>query len=503
MKIFTAQQIRKWEAITIQNNSVSVLQLMQTASESCVRWLIDRFDSNSSFSVFCGGGNNGGDGFTIAKMLYEKGFDVHVFCDQKTDFSPAAFMSFNRCGEISGIDIHDFEDVDNFNFNKNTVIIEALFGIVFHGKVEGKIACLIRAMNELAFPKVSIDLPAGLSADEMTMENAVVFETDETLTFQSWKKTFLHPETGVFCGRIHVCDIGLSPEFYTQEYSNEFVIDEQFILTIFKKRNPFSHKGTFGKTTIAAGSFGKTGAAVLATKAALKSGSGLTYILAPKSSYEILQMTCPEAIFVHGGENKIVNFHGEEDTVFGIGPGIGMNPETEHIFLEFLKKYNRPLVLDADALHIIAKHSAYLKYIPADSIITPHPKEFERLFGKTENSFERLNLARQKAQELNIFIVLKDHHTQVITPDNQVFYNITGNSGMAKGGSGDVLLGIIASLLAQKYSSQNAAIFGVWLHGKAGDFAAEKYSKEAMLASDLIEELGTVFRDINEKIPSV
>ena len=196
----------------------------------------------------------------------------------------------------------------------------------------------------------------------------------------------------------------------------------------------------------------------------------------------------------------MTSFDFEDSAVIGIGPGLGTNSDTESSFLQFLKTYEKPLVIDADALNIISKNPVALNQIPKNSIITPHPKEFERLFGKTENSFERLDLAIKKAQELHIYIVLKDHHTQVITPDNQVFYNVTGNSGMAKGGSGDALLGVITSLLAQNYSPKNAAIFGVWLHGKAGDFAAEKFSKETMLPSDLIEEIGTVFKYLNKKI---
>ena len=337
-------------------------------------------------------------------------------------------------------------------------------------------------------------------ADEMIAEQAVVFKADHTLTFQSWKKSMLHPETGIYCGNIHVLDISLSVEFTSLEPGNELVIDEKSIGEIYQPRDDFSHKGTYGKATVVAGSYGKIGAAVLATKAVLKSGSGLTFVLAPNCGYEILQTTCPEAMFISGGENEVVNFNIEENSTLGIGPGLGTHSDTEKSFLNFLKTCKNPLVIDADALNILSKNPDYLKLIPKNSIITPHPKEFARLFGPTENSFARLELAREKAQEFQIYIVLKDHHTQVIMPDNTVYYNITGNSGMAKGGSGDALLGIITSLLAQNYSPENAAIFGVWLHGKAGDFAAEKFSKEAMLPSDLIDQIGEVFKYLNKKV---
>ena len=357
-------------------------------------------------------------------------------------------------------------------------------------------------LNDLTFSKIAIDISSGLMADRITDEDAIVFKADQTLTFQNWKKSMLHPETGIFCGAVLVLDIGLSDVFYDQQIASYYVIDEDLVTQIYNPRREFSHKGTYGKTTIVAGSFGKIGAAALATKSALRSGSGITFILAPKCGYEILQTLCPEAMFVSGGKNHNITFDIAQDSTVGIGPGLGNKAETELAFLQFLKTYGKPLVIDTDALNIISKIQNGLNLIPENSIITPHPKEFERLFGKTENSFERLNFAVKIAQQLNIYIVLKDHHTQVVTPDQQVFYNITGNSGMAKGGSGDALLGIITSLLSQNYSPKASVLLGVWLHGKAGDFAAEKLSKEAMLPSDLVEEIGSVFKYLHQKILS-
>lgn len=497
MKIFSALQIKKRDTFTILNNPISTLHLTEIAADYCVDWLLTKYEPNNSFSLFCGNEDNGGIGFAIAILLYHTGFDVTVFTNQHQQYSADAFLNLERCKEISGIDILDFQQVKDFCFKKNTVIVDAIFGIGLNQNIEGETAKILSILNGLSFSKVAIDIPSGLMADEMVHENAVVFKADETLTFQTWKKSFLHPESGVFCGNIHVLDIGLNKEFKTKELTSNFIIDDSLIQEIYKPRNEFSHKGTYGKITIAAGSYGKIGAAVLSTSAALRSGSGLIFILAPNCGYEILQTTCPEAMFISGGENEITNFEVEENSTLGIGPGLGTHSKTEASLLQFLKCFEEPLVLDADALNIISNNSEHLKLIPKNSIITPHPKEFERLFGKTANSFERLNIARQKAQELQIYIVLKDHHTQIITPYNQVYYNITGNSGMAKGGSGDALLGIITSLLAQNYSPRNAAIFGVWLHGKAGDFAAEKFSKEAMLPSDLINELGAVFKYLN------
>lgn len=204
-------------------------------------------------------------------------------------------------------------------------------------------------------------------------------------------------------------------------------------------------------------------------------------------------------MFIKGGDDFVTDFEYDSGFTYGIGPGLGTDADTEKGLLKFLEAYDQPLVLDADALNIISRSPENLKLIPQKTIITPHPKEFERLFGSTENSFKRLELAKEKAQELNLYIILKDHHTQIVTPEKNVYYNITGNAGLAKGGSGDVLTGILTSLLAQGYSEEQTCILGVWLHGKAAEFASERDSKESMLPTDVINELGTVFEELNRK----
>lgn len=496
MKILSALQIKNCDAFTIINEPISSINLMERASQKCSNWMMNHLDKEN-FYLFCGNGNNGGDGFAIARLLYHKGFDVTVFVDKSNlKFSDDAKINFDRIKEISGIDIYDFSEAENFDLKENSAIIDALFGTGLNKNVEGNSKKMIEFLNSKNLHKISIDMPSGIFADKNFDEKATIFKADDTLSFQFYKKSFLHPETGKFCGRIHILDIGLNEKCIENTETSDFIIDENLIKKIYKPRNDFSHKGNFGKTCIVAGSFGKVGAAVLATKAALRTGSGLTFILAPKCGYEILQMTCPEAMFLYGGEDFVKNIEVDNDFTYGIGPGLGTDYETEEKFLHFLQTYNEPLVLDADALNLIAKHPENVKLIPKNSIITPHPKEFERLFGKTKNSFERLDLAKEKAKELEIYIVLKDHHSQIITPKNEVFYNITGNSGLAKGGSGDVLLGIITSLLSQGYSARNAAIFGVWLHGKSADITSKDLSKESMLATDLIENISEVFKEL-------
>lgn len=500
MKIVTVENIRLAELYTIQNEPISSVQLMERASSLCAEWIFSNCKHHTKFAIFCGNGNNGGDGFAIARMLYQKGFDVDVFINkEQLKFSDDALINYNRLKDISGISVIDFHEISKYNFDEKTVIIDALFGTGLSRNPEGIFKEVIEVLNSKNNPKISIDVPSGLFADQINDENSTIFKADYTLTFQFWKKTFLHPETGNFTGKVIFLDINLAREFIENTPTNDFVIDDEVIQNIFKVRQDFAHKGTYGKSIIVGGSYGKIGAVVLATKSALKTGSGLTFVLAPNCGYEILQTSVPEAMFIDGGEKKIHQIEEVENVVYGIGPGLGTEKETEKALLEFLEYHQSPLILDADALNIISKDNSYVKLIPKKSIITPHPKEFERLFGKTDNSFERLDLARTKAKELGIYIVLKDHHTQVVTPEGKVFYNITGNSGLAKGGSGDILTGIITSLLAQKYSEEEAAILGVWLNGKAADFAAEKYSKEAMQPTDVIDELGNVFIEVNKK----
>jgi hydroxyethylthiazole kinase-like uncharacterized protein yjeF len=500
MKIFTAKEIKAGDEFTIANEPITSISLMERAASKCAEWIFQHCKNHSKCVVFCGKGNNGGDGFAIARMLYLKGFDVDVLIDLSNDkFSDDAQINYNKLKEISGISVHDFKNIDSFQFDQNTIIIDALFGTGLSRKLNGVYAELIEKLNKLNQVKISVDVPSGLFSDKISEENQTIFQADYTLSFQFWKRSFLHPETGKFAGKIVILDIDLNKEYINKTPTDYFVIDDEMIKEIFRPRDDFAHKGTYGRAIIVAGSYGKIGAAVLATKSALKTGAGLTFTIAPNCGYEILQTSCPEAMFISGGEKYIEEIEYQKGSVYGIGPGLGTEIQTEKALLEFIKRSENPLLLDADALNIISKNKG-INLIPKKSIITPHPKEFERLFGTTEDSFQRLELARTQAKELHIFIVLKDHHTQIIDPEGKVFYNITGNSGLAKGGSGDILTGIITSLLAQKYSPENASILGVWLHGKAADFAAEKFSKESMLPTDVIGELGNVFLDLNKKV---
>ncbi|CAH0162608.1 NAD(P)H-hydrate dehydratase [Chryseobacterium sp. Bi04] len=499
MKIFTTEQIRNWDQASISNESITSVQLMERASMAVAGWISENCKNHKKVAVFCGNGNNGGDGLAVARMLYTKGFDVDVFVhDPKGKLSGDASVNMKRLRDFSGISVRKFSDIDDY-YDDKTLIVDALLGTGLSRPLEGEYKMLVKQLNAKRNSKVSIDIPSGMPADKMFKEDSVILKADYTLSFQCWKRSFLHPEAGKYTGKVIILDIGLDKQYYEATDTRYFVADDVIVDSIFIPREEFSHKGSYGKVNIVGGSYGKIGAVVLATKAALRSGAGLTFTLAPECGYEIVQTVCPEAMFIKGGENFIKNFDTDSDAVYGIGPGLGTDPETERNLLKFLKDYSNPLVLDADALNILSKEEKNSSLIPEKSIITPHPKEFERLFGSTKNSFERLELARKKAELLNIYIVLKDHHTQVVTPEGNVFYNITGNAGLAKGGSGDILTGILTSLLAQGYAEEHACILGVWLHGKAADFASARHSKEAMLPTDVIDELGNVFNELNKR----
>ncbi|MBC7555722.1 MAG: NAD(P)H-hydrate dehydratase [Chryseobacterium sp.] len=498
MKLFTSKQILELEKKTLIEDKITSLELMERAAEKFAKTIIADYRKSENIYIFCGNGNNGGDGFASARLLHYEFFNIKVFIDLKNQkYSESAEFNLNRIKKNSGIEIYDFSEIKNFKIQKKDIIVDALFGIGLNRKLSGKSEELIDILNEIDSVKVSVDIPSGLLSDEITPDNFTVFKADKTFSFQFWKKAFLYPETGKYCGDIKILDIGISKSWIEKESIHYHVIDEDLIKSIYKKRDDFSNKGDFGNSVIIAGSYGKIGAAVLATKAAMRSGSGLTFAISPECGYAVLQSTAPEAMFIKGGENFIDTINLPKNAVCGIGPGLGTGNETIKSVLNFLKSCINPLIIDADALNILSKNKSEFKSIPENSIITPHPKEFERLFGKTQNSFERTDLGLKMAKKFKIVIVLKDHHTQIITPQNEVFYNITGNSGMAKGGSGDTLTGILTSLLSQSYEPKNTAIFGVWLHGKAGDFAAHSNSKEAMLPADLVNNIGKVFQYLN------
>lgn len=502
MKLFSAEEIRAWDQYTIQQEPISSIDLMERAAGKCVDWLERNNYTDRPFHIFCGKGNNGGDGLAIARMLSERNQSVTVhileFGHKGTDDFQA---NLARLHQLVDITTRFVQTEENFHeLTTNDLVIDALFGSGLNRGLEGVTANLVNHINQSGCTVISIDIPSGMFTDHSSKGN-VVIKASRTLSFQCYKLAFLVSENSEFIGEVHILDIGLHPDYYKSVSSKYELTDKEIIHSIYKPRNRFSHKGNFGHALIIAGSYGKIGAAVLASKACLRSGVGLLSCHIPKCGYDILQTALPEAMLMTDFNSSFITKIEDDLSKYkaiGIGPGIGTASETKLMLRQVFNNYKDPVVLDADALNNMATQKDLFGLIPPGSILTPHPKEFERLFGETTNDFEKIELASQKAKELNVVIVLKGHHTLIAIPEGKALFNSTGNAGMATGGSGDVLTGILTGLLAQGYSSVDAAILGVYLHGLAGDIAAERLSMEAMMAGDITESLGQAFISIAE-----
>lgn len=500
MKILSAEEIRLWDQYTIENEPVLSIDLMERAAGKCTDWLLEHYPYAPSFSIFCAKGNNGGDGLAIARMLIHNNYHVTVYILEFGHLGTPDFqVNLARLHKLPQADIHFIQGEEQFHdFPKDQVVIDALFGSGLNRGLEGLTAKLVNHINQSGRTIVSIDIPSGLFTDRSS-KGYLSVQADHTLSFQCYKPAFLVAENEASIGDIHLLDIGLHQGFLQTLHNHFELTDDTVIHSVYKPRKRFSHKGSYGHSLIVAGSYGKMGAAVLSAKACLRSGTGLLTCHIPRCGYSILQTAVPEAMVVTDVHENISTATTEDLSKYeaiGIGPGIGTDSATQMLLREIFDAYRNPIVLDADALNCMAAQKDLLKLIPAGSVLTPHPKEFERLFGETANEFERLLLAVQKAKELNCIILLKGHHTLIATPDGHGFFNSTGNAGMATGGSGDVLTGILTGLLAQGYSSIEAAILGAYLHGLAGDMAAKELSMEALVAGDIIEYLGKAFLTI-------
>lgn len=379
---------------------------------------------------------------------------------------------------------------------KKSVIIDALFGTGLNKPLEGLYESLVRYLNECPFEKVSIDIPSGLQADGLNKDEAVITAT-HTLSFQSMKLCFFFAENESCLGEVHILDIGLSKTFLLEEPSGYHLIDGEMIRSMLRPRNAFAHKGQFGHAALLAGSKGMMGAATLAAGACLRSGAGKLTCYVPDCGYNIMQVSHPEAMCRISGADFLDELEGlQQFDAIGLGPGIGTHNSMTEVLRKVFSANPPATVLDADALNTLAINQSLMINIRSGTLITPHPKEFERLFGSSTDGLDMLSLAKQKAIEYQIYILLKGHYSRIITPEGKVYFNSTGNAGMAKGGSGDVLTGLITGLLAQKYPLPDAALIGAYIHGMAGDLAKVHYSGEAMQASDIIAKLGEAWKNI-------
>jgi NAD(P)H-hydrate epimerase len=497
VQILSAKEIKAWDNYTILHQPIAFIDLMETAARKCVQWILNKRWTDKKFFIFCGKGNNGGDGLAIARMLIQAGLPVSAYILEFGKSGSEDFqVNLQRLHELALADIHFIQSTDNFPVvDKKGLIIDALFGSGLNNPLESLSADLVKHLNQSGATCISIDIPSGLFIDQSSAGNTII-HADYTLSFQCYKPGLLVQENAPFIGEIHILDIGLHPEYLHQLKASKELIDKVMVRKIFKPRKKFSHKGDFGHALIIGGSYGKIGAIILATKACLGSGAGLTTAFIPKCGYQIIQIASPEAMaIVDEEETHLATLPAEIEkfSAIGVGPGMGTKPETQKLISFIIRRYRKPIVIDADGLNCLALQQELLEQLPPYSILTPHPKEFDRLFGEHKTDFERIEKAKAKATTLKIIIVLKSHHTLIALPDGHLYFNSTGNAGMAKGGSGDVLTGMITSFLAQGYKPDDAAVLAVYLHGWAGDFAAKQFSKEAMLATHLILSLSKVF----------
>lgn len=505
MKIFTTSQIREIDEYTIKNEPVASTDLMERAATACVRWFTEKFDSNTQIFIFAGPGNNGGDGWAIARLLAGKGY-LHIrffLLNISSSLSHDAAINRERLIQQNIVQIGLINSPDDFPvINEETVVIDALFGSGLSRPLAGIAAALVKHINKAHCKVISVDIPSGLMGEDNTANDPdAVIRADYTLSFQFPKIAFFFAENENYTGRWYILDIGLHKEAIEKTKTPYFYLEENDIRKLIRPRKKFAHKGTFGHALLIAGSYGMMGAAVLAAKACLRAGAGLVSAHIPARGYEIIQTSIPEAIV--SIDPSEICFSQVPDLIpynaIGIGPGIGTHSPTLKALKELLTSCTRPVVIDADALNIISANKELIKLIPKDSILTPHPKEFERLAGKFVSGYDRLIKQTEFSEKHQIIVVLKGAHTTISLPDGRCYFNSTGNPGMATGGSGDVLTGIIVSLLAQGYEPAEAAKAGVFIHGLAGDIAAHKNGYEALIASDIISHMGDAFLQINKK----
>lgn len=496
MKIFTTEKTKELDRLTIEAQQITSLELMERAALQAFLWLVNQFhDKKTVYHIFCGVGNNGGDGLVISRMLKQNYFDVHVYV---VPFSENFSVDFNaNLGRLKECNLSytivnksmDFPDIAAHH-----IIIDAIFGVGLNRVIENWIQQLIQKINYHQSYKVSIDVPSGLFLNKKT---TVAIHSDVVLTFQLPKLAFYLPDNEHFINEIVLLPIELNENAIDSIPTHYYYTDINEIKKRYKPIPKFSHKGTQGHVLLIGGCFGKIGAMVLASQAALRSGCGLATVFIPKCGYEILQTATPEAMVITD-----VDFHKITSIAFnfqpkaiGVGMGIGLGKETAAALHAFLKSNSIPLVIDADALNILSEHQEWLNLLPKNSILTPHPKELERLIGTWHDDFDKIEKVKAFAKTYHLVVLIKGAFTLIID-DKNVYVNSSGNQALATGGSGDVLSGMITSFCAQGYSAADAALLGVYFHGRTADLAMNDMGYEGFIASDIIKYLGKVFLEL-------
>jgi len=501
MKILPIDQVRLADAFTIKNEPISDIDLMERAAGECFNWIIRYLDSHKKVKIFCGLGNNGGDGLVIARLLAQKNYSVEVIMVRFSDkISKSCDINYKRILDLKSVKITDLHDGDSLpELDDTELVIDAIFGSGIARPVKGFIANVIDHINKHQEIVIAIDVPSGLFCDESnTSQKGAIVKADYTLTFKPPKLAFMFPENDAFVGNWQLLDIGLMKEFIESAEVDHYLTDEKDITAYLKPRNKFSHKGHFGHGLLISGCYGKMGASILGARAGLRSGIGLLTAHIPKCGYTILQSTIPECmVSIDESETHLSILPDFSDfNAIAIGPGIGMHEETQKSVKMLIQNTRLPIIFDADAINILGENKTWLSFIPSACIFTPHPKEFERLIGKSSNNFERNRLQVAFSVKYKCYVILKGAHTAITCPDGKTWFNSTGNPGMATAGSGDVLSGIILGLLAQGYSSKEACLVAVYLHGLAGDIAAEVKGQISLTAGDITKKLSDAFQSL-------
>ena len=502
MKIFTAAQIRELDNYTIEHEPIKSIDLMERAAHALTEAIVERWDNSVPVVVFAGPGNNGGDALAVARMLSDRNYQVQTYLfNISGKLSAECAENRQRLVTKKGRPLltEVTQEFDPPRLEAGMLVVDGLFGSGLSKPLAGGFASLVKYINASPAQVVSIDVPSGLMTEDNSYNvRANIVRATMTLTLQQQKLSFLFAESQQFVGRVQVLDIGLSAEGTERIESQYTLMEGADAAALLRPRNAFDHKGTMGHALLVAGSYGMAGAALLAARACMRSGAGKLTVHTPRRNVPILQMDIPEAVIHTDREETIFSeaVPTEGFQAVAVGPGIGTTEQTAIAMIAQLRRAQCPAVADADALNILATKHAWLQQLPKGIILTPHPKELERLEGQCTDSYERLMKARQLAERLQGYVILKGHHTAVCMPDGHIVFNSTGNAGMATAGSGDVLTGILLGLLARGYQQRDACMLGVYLHGLAGDLAADELGQESLMASDIVSYLPQAFRTL-------
>ena len=503
MKILTCTQQKEADAYTIANNNILSINLMEKAASLIADEISKRWDRSHRIVVFAGAGNNGGDALAVARLLFSKSYPVEIYLfNIKGTISEDCMTNIQRLQQCGFTDYHEISNAfEPPKLTAEDVVVDGLFGSGLHKPLSGGFASVVKYINASNAQVVSIDLPSGLMGEDNSNNlRTNIIRADLTLSIQLPKLAFLFPENEDIVGEWKTLDIGISQEFIAQADTPYIITEASEMSQLIKPRKRFAFKNNFGHALLIAGSSGMAGASILAARACLRSGVGLLTIHTPVCNHDILQTAVPEAMV----QNDVHELYFAEPVdldnyqAIAIGPGIGQEEETALATFDQLADCYIPAVLDADAINILSSHRNYLNRLPRRSILTPHIGELERLIGRCNDSFDRLTKAKELAAYLQCYIVLKGAYSTVITPEGKFYFNPTGNPGMATGGSGDVLTGIILALLAQGYSQENAARLGTFVHGLAGDIACRRTGEISLTASDIIAALPEAWKELCE-----